>query len=101
MQRAFACLALAVLGVQHAKGLDRAGVSPQPEPGAATILHRADILRERSIQSSGPMRLWPLHSTPQARMNYLEVSGRSSLHFHPDADHKLYVLEGAVLITAG
>ncbi len=34
-------------------------------------------------------------------MNYVEVTGRSSLHFHPDADHKLYVLEGKVAVTAG
>ena len=30
-------------------------------------------------------------------MNYVEVTGRSGLHFHPDADHKLYVLEGRVV----
>jgi quercetin dioxygenase-like cupin family protein len=47
------------------------------------------------------MRLWSLHSTPEARMNYVEVTGRSGLHFHPDADHKLYVLEGRVVVIAG
>src|SRR5437016_8375773 len=47
------------------------------------------------------MRLWPLHATAESRMNYVEVSGRSSLHFLPDADHKLYVLEGKVTVTAG
>ena len=40
-------------------------------------------------------------STPDARMNYVEVAGRSTLHFHPDADHKLYVLEGRVIVIAG
>ena len=34
-------------------------------------------------------------------MNYVEVAGRSALHFHPDADHKLYVLEGRVVVIAG
>jgi quercetin dioxygenase-like cupin family protein len=34
-------------------------------------------------------------------MNYFEVTGRTGLHFHPDADHRLYVLEGKVVITAG
>ena len=34
-------------------------------------------------------------------MNYVEVSGKSAMHFHPDADHKLYVLEGRVAVTAG
>ena len=34
-------------------------------------------------------------------MNYVEISGRSAMHFHPDADHKLYVLEGKVVVFAG
>jgi quercetin dioxygenase-like cupin family protein len=69
--------------------------------GAAVIIHRSDVIHEVSTNHSGPMRLWPLHSAPEARMNYVEVTGRSGLHFHPDADHKLYVLEGHVLVTAG
>ncbi len=69
--------------------------------GTATIIHRADVVRDRATNSAGPMRLWPLHSTAESRMNYVEVTGRSGLHFHPDADHKLYVLEGSVLVTAG
>jgi quercetin dioxygenase-like cupin family protein len=69
--------------------------------GTATIIHRSDVIHGRSTNASGPMRLWPLHSTPEARMNYVEVTGRSGLHFHPDADHKLYVLEGRVVVTAG
>jgi quercetin dioxygenase-like cupin family protein len=74
---------------------------PDERDGAATLIHRADIVRDRSTNSTAAMRLWPLHSTPEARMNYVEVSGRSSLHFHPDADHKLYVLEGKVVVIAG
>ena len=34
-------------------------------------------------------------------MNYVEVAGKSGMHFHPDADHKLYVLEGEVVVVAG
>jgi quercetin dioxygenase-like cupin family protein len=80
---------------------DTSSPHPAERDGAATIIHRADIIRDRSTNNSGPMRLWPLHSTPDARMNYVEVTGRSGLHFHPDADHKLYVLEGQVVVTAG
>jgi quercetin dioxygenase-like cupin family protein len=69
--------------------------------GAATFIHRADVIRDDTTKGSGPMRLWPLHSTAESRMNYVEVTGRTGLHFHPDADHKLYVLEGKVLVTAG
>jgi len=74
---------------------------PDEREGTATIIHRTDVIHDRSTNTSGPMRLWPLHSTAEARMNYVEVTGRSGLHFHPDADHKLYVLEGHVVVTAG
>lgn len=47
------------------------------------------------------MRLWPLLATPEARLNYVDVAGRSEMHFHPDADHRLHVLEGKVMVTAG
>src|SRR6266568_348106 len=89
--------------------LDRAAAAEQLPPasaggereGAATVIHRADVLRDRSPNSAAAMRIWPLHATADSRMNYVEVAGRSGLHFHPDADHKLYVLEGSVVVTAG
>jgi quercetin dioxygenase-like cupin family protein len=74
---------------------------PGERDGAATLIHRADVIRDRGTNTSGAMRLWPLLATPESRMNYVEVTGRSGLHFHPDADHKLYVLEGKVAVTAG
>ena len=74
---------------------------PKEREGNARLIHRADVLRDRSTNSAGPMQLWPVLATPEARMNYVEVSGRSGWHFHPDADHKLYVLEGRVLVFVG
>jgi len=66
--------------------------------GKPTILHRDDVLRGRGQNGR---HLWPLLSIPEARMNYFEVTGRGALHFHPDADHRLYVLEGTVVVTCG
>ena len=74
---------------------------PQEIDGAARIIHKADIISSQQGTNGGPMRLWPVHSTSESRMNYVEVTGRTSLHFHPDADHKLYVLEGELLVTCG
>jgi quercetin dioxygenase-like cupin family protein len=65
--------------------------------GVASIVHRDDLLRDRG----DGRHLWPLLSTPEARVNYFEVTGRGPLHYHPDADHRLYVLEGTVLVTCG
>jgi mannose-6-phosphate isomerase-like protein (cupin superfamily) len=74
---------------------------PDEEAGTAKIVHRADILPQSS--TNGPPRggLWPLYATSEARLNYFAVTGRTPLHFHPDAEHRLYVLEGKVLVTAG
>ncbi len=80
---------------------DKPSGHPDERDGTATIIHRSDVIKERSSNNSGPMRLWPLYSNPESRMNYVEVTGRSGMHFHPDADHKLYVLEGKVVVTAG
>jgi len=78
-----------------------AALHPDEREGTATLIHRADIMRDRSTNSSTAMRLWPLYLNAESRMNYVEVAGRSPLHFHPDADHKLYVLEGRVVVIAG
>ena len=99
MRHTFFCLALllgAITLLAQTSKERPAGL----QDGAATILHRADVIKTNT-PNNGPMRLWPLHATPDSRMNYVEVSGRSGLHFHPDADHKLYVLEGRLLVTTG
>jgi quercetin dioxygenase-like cupin family protein len=74
---------------------------PDERDGNAKILHRADVVPDRSTGATARGGLWPLYSTPEARLNYFEVTGRTSLHFHPDAEHRLYVLEGKVLVTCG
>jgi mannose-6-phosphate isomerase-like protein (cupin superfamily) len=74
---------------------------PDEQNGTATIIHRASVVPDRSTNSATRGGLWSLYSTREARLNYFEVTGRTSLHFHPDAEHRLYVLEGKVLVTCG
>lgn len=88
---AFSCAAADGLPPRHPAEVD----------GAATLIHRADVIGRSTTNSSAAMRLWPLHAGPGSRMNYVEVTGRSGLHFHPDADHKLYVLDGRVSVICG
>src|SRR5262245_16773772 len=71
---------------------------PDERDGSAIIIHRADVLRDRDTDAR---HLWPLYSNTDVRLNYFEVTGRSGLHFHPDADHRLYVLEGNLAVTVG
>jgi len=74
---------------------------PGEQEGTAAITHRSDVIKERGTNGAPERHLWPLYSAPEARMNYFEVTERTGLHFHPDAEHKLYVLEGKVVVTAG
>ena len=69
--------------------------------GAAKIIHRADVVPDRSTNGAARGGLWPLYATPEARLNYFEVTGKTPLHFHRDAEHRLYVLEGKLLVTCG
>jgi quercetin dioxygenase-like cupin family protein len=89
-------------GVKDAKSADAStkakdAAATGEREGAAIVLHRADVMHDRG----GGKHLWPLLHTPEARVNYFEVTGRGALHYHPDADHRLYVLEGTVLVTCG
>lgn len=75
--------------------------NPDERDGTAKIIHRADVIPNHATNGAAQGGLWPLYSTPDARLNYFEVAGRTPLHFHPDAEHRLYVLEGKVVVTAG
>lgn len=103
MRRLVKLGAPALLAAFVAGGADTSPQARHPEErdGAATIIHRADVLRNRDPNNLASGGLWPLYSTPDVRMNYFEVTRRSNLHFHPDADHRLYVLEGSLLVTVG
>jgi quercetin dioxygenase-like cupin family protein len=78
---------------------------PSEITGAATVIHRVDALRGRATNSTNSATsrggLWPLYSSAEARLNYFEVAARTPMHFHPDADHRLYVLEGTLVVTCG
>lgn len=76
----------------------------EEQEGSARIIHRADVIPSQSTNgSTGPVRggLWPVYSTPEARFNYFAITGKTALHFHPDAEHRLYVLEGHAVVTCG
>ncbi len=95
------CLALLAIQTGVFAGDPATAPAATEREGEAQIIHRSAVIRNRDSTNASVMRLWPLYSSPEARMNYVEVSGRTGMHFHPDADHKLYVLEGNVRVTAG
>ena len=71
---------------------------PDERDGSAIVVHGSEVLRDRG---TGERHLWPLYSNADVRLNYFEVTGRSGTHFHPDADHRVYVLEGKLIVTVG
>ncbi len=91
---AFTFLSLSIWGGPESKLL------PGERDGNAQIIHRSDVL---PAATNGVARagLWPLYSSAEARLNYFAVTSATSMHFHPDADHRLYVLEGKVVVSCG
>ena len=74
---------------------------PGERPGTATVIHRTDVLPDHSSNAIPRGGIWPLYTSPEARLNYFAVTAPTPMHFHPDADHRLYVLEGKVVVTCG
>jgi quercetin dioxygenase-like cupin family protein len=101
MKRAFQFAALAVITSIAFAVETSPDLKPGERTGAAQIIHRADIVPDRSTNAPARGGLFPLFSSSEARLNYFEVTARTPMHFHPDADHRLYVLEGKVVITCG
>lgn len=103
MKRCRLVVALGLGLVQWVGAADETTVTPHPDEraGTATIVHRGDVIPARQTNGAPRGGLWSLHSSPESRINYFEVTSRTGLHFHPDADHKLYVLEGNLVVTAG
>ena len=89
-----ALMAICCVGVSG----ERATRHPDERDGTATVIHGSEVLRDRGTSER---HLWPLYSNSDVRLNYFEVTGRSGTHFHPDADHRVYVLEGKLLVTVG
>ena len=94
------CLAALLFSVSLARA-QTTEPHPGEREGSATLIHRKDIIPERGTNQPSDRHLWSLYSSPEARLNYFEVTGRTGLHYHPDADHRLYVLEGKLVIMAG
>jgi quercetin dioxygenase-like cupin family protein len=103
MKKLFSLVALALPTILLIRAGDKASpAQPAGErEGVASNIHGGEILRDRESNSTAGRHLWPLYSSAEARMNYFEVTGPSALHFHPDADHRLYVIEGKVALTVG
>jgi mannose-6-phosphate isomerase-like protein (cupin superfamily) len=96
--KAMGCLLISV-SIIGADG--QATLSPGERAGAAVVIHRADVLPNQSTNGSPRGGLWPLYSSPEARLNYFAVTSRTPMHFHPDSDHRLYVLEGKIVVICG
>ena len=103
MKKAFCLGALALLTMLSIGAGDKASpaLAAGERAGVADIIHGREILRDREANRAAGRHLWPLYASAEARMNYFEVTGPSPLHFHPDADHRLYVLEGKLAVTVG
>ncbi len=47
------------------------------------------------------VKVWTIKQDEVIRINLVKMSGELSLHLHPDADHSLIVLDGAVKVQIG
>lgn len=80
-------------------------VSAQPASPAADaralVLRRDEVMTRTPVVNVPGVKVWSMRRHGTARTNLVEFSGRAPMHQHPDADHTLLVLEGALWVRAG
>lgn len=72
----------------------------QDSPGTFVAL-KAVMQTPPRFDYPGIMRIWTLENAPDASTRLLEVNGTINLHFHPDVDHRMFLVEGALLAKVG
>lgn len=69
--------------------------------GHALVVRQSELMARVPNINAPSVKVWTIRKHGTARTNMVEFSGRSRLHMHPDADHTLLVMQGAVWVRAG
>jgi quercetin dioxygenase-like cupin family protein len=94
-------LAIAALIAFRAEPAIAQAVPAAVESTRALVLRKGDLMAKAPDRSGPGVKVWTMRRHGSARTNMVEFSARGPLHTHPDADHTLMVLEGAVWVVAG
>src|SRR5262245_2375065 len=66
------------------------------------VVHRKQLLETKPAREwAKVLRSWDLETSPDAVARLHEVLGASPRHIHPDADERIFVIEGKVHMVVG
>jgi len=103
MKRLLCVLAtgVALASSTHASEASEAKPSsaPQARPLAAHAQETLASKPTRDFQKS--LRSWDLEATPEINVRLHEITGTVPLHFHADAQERVFLVEGEVVMTLG
>jgi quercetin dioxygenase-like cupin family protein len=88
--------ALALPGVLRAADSPSQNRSLEP-----TLVRTRELMAGETNSSSAAGHVWKLHQSATSRTNLVEMRGTVDEHFHPDAEHSLYVISGELSVHAG
>jgi mannose-6-phosphate isomerase-like protein (cupin superfamily) len=77
-----------------AEASDAAPPTTGPASLKPTIVHTHELMEKEPKKN-----LWTLHQSATSRSNLVRMHGPGVRHFHPDAEHSLYVISGTVKAT--
>src|SRR5437879_5123043 len=69
-------------------------IAAEAAPLHPFLVHTADLMETKPNGDPVHSRVWTLHKTDRSRTNLVEMRGELGRHFHPDAEHSLYVIKG-------
>lgn len=78
------------------------GCNQNEENDTTILLQQYQNIRKQKPDIDGEKaKVWTLKKTDLLRINLVEIQGDLTLHYHPDAEHSLMVIEGTVKAFVG
>lgn len=69
--------------------------------GLYTLKKYAEVKAQKPTTDQEKVKVWTVRQTDAIRINLVEFKGELPLHRHPDAEHSLLLLDGAVRVQVG
>jgi quercetin dioxygenase-like cupin family protein len=65
------------------------------------MVKRSEVVKKESAADLGVARVWIVEKGKDVQSLLVELNGTLPMHFHPDGVHRMYVVEGKLLMTIG
>jgi quercetin dioxygenase-like cupin family protein len=94
--------ATAIGGLLVTAALAQGTQGAKDKPTAPSVVRRDEVMKTKPAREvANALRSWDLETRPEAQARLHEVMGTMPKHTHPDADERIFVIEGEIQMELG